>query len=142
MSENKFISLSASCGLLLFAGIVVSGTQWRVASIENSVLDAQRTIAAKRLAQIQATQTQTNEALKSRELQIESEGELKSKYAALLTDLVELAAVDVDARAITQKWKIQQQGATGVGGEAANLQAPAVKAPAEVPRAKPGPAGG
>jgi len=116
--------------------VVFSGTQWRVASIENSVFDAQRTIAAKRLAQIQATQTQTNEALKSRELQIESEGELKSKYAALLTDLVELAAVDPDARAITQKWKIQQQGVPGVGGEAANLQVPAVKAPAEVPRAK------
>ena len=142
MSENKFISLSASCGLLLFAGIVVSGTQWRVASIENSIFNRQRNAAAKQLAELQATQTQTNEALKSRDLQIQSEAELKGKYAALLTDLVELAAVDVDARAITQKWKIQQQGAPDVGGDDAKLQNPAVKAPAEVPRAKPAPAGG
>ena len=64
--------------------------------------------------------------------------EMEAKYAALLSELIELAKVDADARAITQKWKIQQQGQASESGaqelkpvkaQAVAPQSPKAKAP-------------
>jgi hypothetical protein len=114
--EEKGISITV-LGLSL-AALFYLGAQLRVAAIEKPILEAQLNTSAQRLTSTKAAQVQAEEALQKREEQIKALAEMEGKYAALLTDLIDLAKTDNDARAITQKWKIQQQGqATTTGGE-------------------------
>lgn len=106
--EDKGQSL-ALAGIAL-AAILFFGTQLRVAGLEKPMLEAQLNYSAQRLTSTKAAQVQADEALKKRDEQVKGLSETESKYAALLTELIELAKTDADARAITQKWKIQQQG--------------------------------
>jgi len=96
--------------LWVLAGLIVIGGQLGVALVEKSFCESQLNYAARRLTAVKTTQTQTEEAIEKREQQIKRASALETQYAALLTDLIEIAKVDPDARVITQKWKIQQQG--------------------------------
>lgn len=96
--------------LLSLAACVVLGAQLHVASIEKPLFNAQLNYSAQRLTAVRNTQQQTDEAIKTRDEQIKLSAELEVKYAALLTDLLELAKTDPDARALVVKWKMQQQG--------------------------------
>jgi hypothetical protein len=101
---------SVGVGFLALAGCVVLGTQLRVARIERPLLDAQLNYAAQRLTATKAAKTQVDEAILAREGQVKRAAELEAKYSALLSELLELAKVDPDAKAVVVKWKIQQQG--------------------------------
>ena len=109
--------------LWMVAGLVMLSGQLGVALIERPYSTAQLNYAAQRLTAVKTTQTQTDEAIEKREQQIKRASALETQYAALLTDLIEIAKVDPDARMITQKWKIQQQG----------------QSPAQEPATKPSP---
>jgi hypothetical protein len=130
-SEDK--SLSLTLVALAVAAILAVGTQLRVAAIEKPMLEAQLNASAQRLTATKSAQVQAEEALQKREEQVKSLSETEAKYAAFLTELLELAKTDPDAKAVTQKWKIQQQGAP------AN-DSPAVSQPEAKP-AKAAPAG-
>ena len=99
-----------SVTLWVLAGLLVIGGQLRVALIEKPYAATQLNYAAQKLTNLKTTQTQTDEAIEKREQQIKRASAMETQYAALLTDLIEIAKVDPDARMITQKWKIQQQG--------------------------------
>jgi len=149
VGSHRSVDWSSTLALTLIAlsGAWVLGTQLRLAAIEKPLLEAQLNYSAQRLTATKTTQLQTTEALKNREEQIKQAGELETKYAALLTDLIELAKVDADARALVQKWKIQQQGGASSGTEtrpepsgaeqrsSKQSQAPAA-APASTPASK------
>ncbi|RFC46187.1 MAG: hypothetical protein DVB28_000191 [Verrucomicrobia bacterium] len=109
--EDKGQSL-ALAGIALVA-VLFFGTQLRVGALEKPMLEAQLNYSAQRLTATKSAQTQADESLKKRDEQMKALSETEAKYAALLTELIELAKTDVDARAITQKWKIQQQGQAG-----------------------------
>lgn len=108
-SEDKGISIAIAA--LALAAVLFIGAQLRVAAIEKPMLEAQLNASAQRLTATKAAQVQAEEALQKREEQVKALSETEAKYAAFLTELLELAKTDPDAKAITQKWKIQQQGA-------------------------------
>ena len=133
-SEDKGLSIAVAAFAL--AGIFLVGAQIRVASIEKPALEAQLNAAAQRLTSTKAAEVQADEAIQKREEQLKTLTETESKYAALLTELIELSKTDADARAITQKWKIQQQGqpSGGSGGESGVSEVKPVKAQPAVPQ--------
>lgn len=109
METNDYRGIVLTLGALAVSAIVVFLTQLRNTSLERSMLEVQRTAAVARRTSMQEGITAADEALKTREKQIHRAQKLESEYALLLTDLLELANIDPDARAITNKWKIQQQ---------------------------------
>lgn len=133
-NEDKGLSLAVL--FLAVAGVFLVGAQIRVASIERPALEAQLSAAAQRLTSTKTAEVQADEAIQKREEQLKALSETEAKYAALLTELIELAKTDADARAITQKWKIQQQGQSG-GGSSGEAGASELKpAKAGPPKAK------
>lgn len=110
--EKSEAGMLALCmGLLNLAALIVLGGQLKVKLMERPYFQSQLNYAAQRLTNVKATQVETEQAIEKRDQQIKRSGALEGQYAALLTELLELAKTDLDARAITQKWKIQQQGA-------------------------------
>lgn len=132
-SEDK--GLPITLAVIGLAIILFVSAQLRVVGIEKPMLEAQLNASAQRLTATKAAQIQAEEALLKREEQVKALAETEAKYAALLTELIELAKVDPDARAITQKWKIQQQGqaAGGAGSETGAQEVKPAKAQAVVP---------
>ena len=94
-------------GGLALAALVFLGAQTRMALMERPMLEGQNSFLTQRLSSIKATELQTDDALKARDEQIKRAQDTETRYAAMLTELLELSKVDPDARAITQKWKIQ-----------------------------------
>ncbi len=119
---------SIAIAVLAVAGIFLVGGQIRVASIEKPVLESQLNAAAQRLTATKTAEVQADDAIQKREEQIKTLTETESKYAALLTELIDLSKTDADARAITQKWKIQQQGQPS-GGPSTEPSVSEVKPP-------------
>jgi chorismate mutase len=96
---------------LAAAALVFVFTQVRVSLLEQSLLDAQRGIIAKRVAELKENVSQIETDVVTREEQIKKATATEARYASLLTELLELSKTDVDARTVTQKWKIQAAGA-------------------------------
>ncbi len=96
--------------VLSLAGCVVLGTQLRIATIERPQLDSQLNYAAQRLTSTKTAKKQADETIAAREGQLKRAAEMEAKYSAILSELLELAKVDPDAKSIVGKWKIQQQG--------------------------------
>lgn len=113
MTDNDYRGLVIAVGALTVSAMVFFLTQLKIAMLERPMLEAQRTAAAARKASMQEGLAQAEGALKQRETQIQRVQKLEAEYAQLLTDLLELAKVDLDARDITLKWKIQQQAPSG-----------------------------
>lgn len=134
--NNEDKGLSVALGALALAGIFLVGAQIRVASIEKPALEAQLKAAAQRLTSTKTAEVQADEAIQKREEQLKTLTETESKYAALLTELLELSKTDADARAITQKWKIQQQGqpSGGPGTESGVSEVKPLKTQPAVPQ--------
>jgi hypothetical protein len=109
METKDYNGIVLALGGLAVSSMVFFLTQLRNTSLERSMLEAQRAAAVARKTSMQEGVTAADEALKTREKQIQRAQKLESEYALLLTDLLELANIDPDARAITNKWKIQQQ---------------------------------
>jgi uncharacterized iron-regulated membrane protein len=50
-----------------------------------------------------------DELIKQRETLVQQSQQVQSRYTEMLTDLIELAETDADARAVVEKFKIQRQ---------------------------------
>jgi hypothetical protein len=109
METKDYNGIVLALGGLAVSAMVFFLTQLRNTSLERSMLEAQRAAAVARKTSMQEGITAADEALKAREKKLQRAQKLESEYALLLTDLLELANIDPDARAITSKWKIQQQ---------------------------------
>jgi F0F1-type ATP synthase membrane subunit b/b' len=135
--EDKGVAITL--GVLAMAGAVLVGTQLRWVSSEKAMVERQLSTLADRSTAAKTAKKQAEDLLHQREEQIKRAGETEAKYAALLTDLLELSKTDLDAQQITQKWKIQ--GAGGATPAAATAPKPASpeagarpeKAPAKAP---------
>ena len=112
MSESNPRLSGVLHSLLLVSALLYSSMHLRVALSEQPILEKQTVIAAQALSDVKNLQQQTDETIASREEQLRLAGQTETQYAALLTDLLEFAKVDPDARSIIAKWKIQQQGTT------------------------------
>ena len=110
---------------LAAAALVFVFTQVRVSLLEQSLLDAQRSVIAKRVSELKGSLSQMETDVVTREEQIKKATATEARYASLLGELLELSKTDVDARTLTQKWKIQAAGA-----EATPANASAVKSSA------------
>ena len=127
--EDKGVAITL--GVLAMAAAVLVGTQLRWVSSEKGMLERQLSTLADRSTAAKNAKKQLEEVVQQREAQIKLAMETETKYAALLTELLELAKTDLDAQQITQKWKIQgapsvpQAAPTG----AAEPKAPLPKAP-------------
>ncbi|MEI7775601.1 MAG: hypothetical protein WCK17_12600 [Verrucomicrobiota bacterium] len=96
---------------LAAAALVFVLTQVRVSLLEQTLLDAQRGIIAKRVAELKGNLSQIETDVVTREEQIKKATATEARYAAFLSELLELSKTDIDARTVTQKWKIQAAGA-------------------------------
>ena len=110
MTDNDYRGLVIAVGALAVSGMVFFLTQIRTIVLERPMLAAQRKTAAARKESMHEGITRADEVLRQREERIQKVQRLEGEYALLLTDLLELSEVDPDARAITIKWKIQEQG--------------------------------
>ena len=107
MTESDHRGMVLAQGGLALAALVYLAAQTRTVFLEKPMLEAQKTFLVQRLSALKTTDKQTGEAIEKREFQIKRGQELEAKYAAMLTELLELSKVDPDARALTLKWKIQ-----------------------------------
>ena len=108
--EDKGVAITL--GVLAMAGAVLLGAQLRWVSSEKSIVERQLSALADRSTAAKNAKKQLEEVVQQREEQIKRAGETEAKYAALLSELLELSKTDPDALQITQKWKIQGAGAT------------------------------
>jgi hypothetical protein len=137
--EDKGVAITL--GVLAMAGAILVGTQLRWASSEKGIMERQLSALADRSTAAKNAKKQLEEVLQQREEQIKRAGETEAKYAALLSELLELSKSDPDALQITQKWKIQGAG-TAPAPPAATKQVPSEsgprqeKAPAKAPTAR------
>lgn len=74
---------------------------------------------------MQETKKQLTEIIQQRETLVKQSGELQAKLQALVVDLLELSKKDEKAKAIVQKYGIQQTGAPGTPAPAAPAAQPA-----------------
>lgn len=116
-SEDKGVSITL--GVLALSAIVLLGGHMKTVSFEKSVLEKQLVGLADRVTASKAARKQLDEAFEQREQQIKRAAATEALYAGLLTDLLELAKVDPDARLVVQKWKIQSSDATSTDPAAA-----------------------
>ncbi len=103
--EDKGVAITL--GVLAMAGAVLVGAQLRWVSSEKGIVERQLSMLADRSTAAKNARKQVEDVLQQREEQIKRAGETEAKYAALLSDLLELSKTDLDAQQITQKWKIQ-----------------------------------
>lgn len=126
MSESNDRGVVLALGSLAVAAFVFVFAEMRVAIDERVILKGQIVQMGQRLKDVKVALQKTEEAMGRRDQQLKKADELESVYAALLTDLIELANVDPAARSIVQKWKIQHDAAHSVGPDA-KVKAPESK---------------
>jgi hypothetical protein len=128
MGESNDRGVVLALGSLAVASFVFVFAEMRVAIDERVILKGQIIQMGQRLKDVKVTLQKTEEAMGRRDQQLKRADELEALYAALLTDLIELANVDAAARSIVQKWKIQHDtAATQSAGLDSKGKAPASK---------------
>lgn len=142
MNEVEDKGVAITLGVLAVAGVVLVGAQLRWVSNEKAIMDRQLSMLADRSNAAKNAKKEAEELVQRREEQIKLAKETEVKYAALLSDLLELSKTDPDARQITLKWKIQgpdQTSASGVtpGPVAPGPLAQPEKAPERIPAKAP-----
>lgn len=123
MDDFEDRGVAITLGVLALSGIVVLGGQMKSLSLDRSLLDKQLVALADRVTASKTARKQLDEAFEQREEQLKRVAAMEAQYAGLLTDLLELSKVDLDARQVVQKWKIQSSG--DQADEHAAAQAPA-----------------
>jgi hypothetical protein len=128
MSESNDRGVVLALGSLAVASFLFVFAEMRVAIDERGILKGQIAQMGQRLREVKVTLQKTEEAMGRRDQQLKKADELEAVYAALLTDLIELANVDPAARSIVQKWKIQHDtGAAQPVGADSKSKAPESK---------------
>ena len=117
MPEFEDKGVAITLGVLALSGIVLVAGHLKAVSLDKSLLEKQLVVLAERVTASKAARKQVDEAFEQREQQVKRVAATEAQYAGLLTDLLELAKADPDAKQVVQKWKIQssdgaQQGAT------------------------------
>ncbi len=133
MRDNEYRSVIFVLGALSVSALVFFLTELRNTSLERPILRSQRAAAWARRVSLQSGNAEADQILEKRELQIARMQKLEADYAQLLTDLLELAKVDPDARAVTNKWKIQQQAQSPPSEAAAPVSSALETKPRAVP---------
>ena len=136
MTESDARGLVLAQGGLALAALIFLGAQTRMVLMERPILEGQNSVLTQRLSTMKATESQTDDALKIREEQIKRAQDTETRYAAMLTELLELSKVDPDARAITQKWKIQSAQPASPESSAPVPPASSQTRPSEIQNAK------
>jgi hypothetical protein len=108
--ESLPIEIAAAAITLTLAALVFVTTELRVTLLERELLEGQHGVFAQRVTSLKTAVVQMDADIQSREEQIKKASATEAKYAAFLTDLLELSKLDPEARAVTQKWKIQSSG--------------------------------
>ena len=111
MNDAEDKGVAVTLGVLAMAGAVLVGAQLRWISSEKGLVERRLSMLADRSTEAKNAKRQVEDLLKQREEQIKRAVETEAKYAALFSELLELSKTDLDARQITQKWKIQGGGA-------------------------------
>ncbi len=124
MDDFEDRGVAITLGVLALSGIVLLGGHMKSLSLDRSLLDKQLVVLAERVTASKTARKQLDEAFEQREQQLKRVAAMESQYAGLLTDLLELSKVDLDARQVVQKWKIQSSGDQS-GGEQGGAQPPA-----------------
>jgi hypothetical protein len=106
--EDKGVAITLAA--LALSGLVVLAAQTKSLGMEKALLEKQVVVLAERVTASKAANKQVDETIEQREVQVKRAAATEAQYAGLLQDLLELAKVDSDARAVTQKWKIQASG--------------------------------
>jgi hypothetical protein len=112
-SEDKGIAITL--GVLALSGMVLVTGHMKSLSLDKSLLEKQLSALAERVTSSKAARQQVDEAFEQREQQVKRVAATEAQYAGLLTDLLELAKVDADAKQVVQKWKIQASGDAQTG---------------------------
>jgi hypothetical protein len=130
--EDKGVAITL--GVLALSGLVLLAAHMKSLSLERNLLEKQLVVLAERVTAAKLARKQVDEAFEQREQQVKRAAAMEAQYAGLLTDLLELAKVDPDARLVTQKWKIQSNGDRSGGGtppESSDVNAKNAGAPAK-----------
>ena len=112
-TEDKGIAITLVA--LALSGIVLVTGHMKSLSMDKSLLEKQLSALAERVTSSKAARQQVDEAFEQREEQVKRVAATEAQYAGLLTDLLELAKVDADAKQVVQKWKIQASGNAQTG---------------------------
>lgn len=134
--EDKGVAITL--GVLALSGIVLLGGHMKTVVLDKTLLEKQMVVLADRVTASKAARKQVDEAFEQREQQVKRAAATEAQYAGLLTDLLELAKIDPDARLVVQKWKIQS-GAdqTSTAPAAQRQEAGAAKGAPTAPSAPP-----
>ena len=108
MEDSTYTTIAM--GMIAATASIFLVTQIHAVALEKPMLMSQRDSLNKRLISFTDAIIQADETIQTRESQLRKASATESKYAALLTELLEIAKTDFDARAVAQKWKIQQGG--------------------------------
>ena len=84
---------------------------------------------AKQTEDLNAARQKLDELIQQRAVLVQQSSQIQQQYNALLSDVIELAAADEDAKKVVLKWGIQRQSAPA----AAPGAAPEAAKPAEGP---------
>lgn len=120
--------------LFALAGILFLAAQLHGALQERQIIKSQLSTLQQQVEQGGKSLSQSEEAWRQREAQMKNASTAEARYAALLTELLDLAKTDADALLVIQKWKIQKQGEQQAQPQTANTSAdgnakPAASAP-------------
>lgn len=88
--------------LFLFAQISNLGQSSRSMKWQSDNLDRQ-------IASLTESEKRFNELIQQRDALVQQSQQVQGRYTEMLTDLIELAEDDADARAVVEKYRIQRQ---------------------------------
>ncbi|MBU6183531.1 MAG: hypothetical protein KGR46_12065 [Verrucomicrobia bacterium] len=116
--------LALAFSVFIFAQISNLGQAARSMKWQSDNLDRQ-------IASLTESEKRFNDLIQQREALVQQSQQVQGRYTEMLTDLIELAEDDADARAIVEKYRIQRQqrqdqnaGAAGAAGAAEPTPSP------------------
>jgi len=124
-SPNMHIPIAIAClALSLFLAAQIGAVRQGFDSME-----WQKSNLDKQMAALGDTGTKLTDLIKQREAIVKQSEQVQAQYTALLTDVIELAKTDADAKKVVEKWKIQQQQppATTAAPDASSKPASSIK---------------
>jgi flagellar basal body-associated protein FliL len=94
--------LAVAFAIFLFAQISSLGQNGRSMRWQSENLDRQ-------IGSLVESEKNLGNLIKQREALVQQSQQVQSRYTEMLTDLINLADTDADARAVVEKYKIQRQ---------------------------------
>jgi len=107
MDNSGEKGMGITLGALTLAALVFLLTQLQSGVVEQPMLKKQIAFFLEKKATLQTALKESEDLLKKREEQLQQAGLVEVKYSNLINGLLELSKSDLDARMISQKWKIQ-----------------------------------